>query len=187
MDDAAVLDVPVETADVVVTSRAVAGKTLFELRRLPRARTVFLRGIMRAGTEIPIYGGLKVERGDVLTLTGTRAHVAEAAAELGYADVPTTATDMVYVGTFIFLGGLIGIPALHVGALELGLGVAVGTLVGGLVAGWLRSRQRAFGFVPEATLWLFDSVGLSAFIACVGIAAGPNFVAGLIELDRRSC
>jgi putative transport protein len=40
---------------------------------------------------------------------------------------------------------------------------------------------RYFGFVPAATLWLFDSLGLSAFIACVGISAGPRFLAGLIE------
>ena len=181
IDDKELLDVPTDMVDVVVTRREVAGKTLLELRSRPEARAVFLRRITRSGEEIPIYGGLRVERGDVLTIVGSRQHVADAVAVLGYADRPTTATDMVFVGAFIFLGGLIGIPALKLGALELGLGIAVGTLIGGLVAGWLRSRHRTFGFVPTATLWLFDSVGLSAFIACVGISAGPRFVSGLIE------
>ncbi len=181
VDDTELLDMPAETVDVVVTTRGAVGKTLFELRDLPEARTVFLRKVTRSGDEVPIYGGLVVERGDVLTLAGTSHHVAAAATALGYADRATTVTDMVYVGSFIFLGGLIGIPALKLGALELGLGVAVGTLVGGLVAGWLRSHYRGFGFVPAAALWVFDSVGLSAFIACVGISSGPSFVAGLIE------
>ncbi|WP_373505742.1 aspartate-alanine antiporter [Aestuariivirga sp.] len=181
IDDAALLDVPAESADVVVTKRGVIGQSLFELKRRPEARTVFLRKLLRSGEEMPIYGVLTLERGDVLTLVGSKRHVEDAAKMIGYADRPTTATDMVFVGVFIFLGGLIGLPTLHLGALELGLGIAVGTLIGGLIAGWLRARYRTFGFVPAATLWLFDSVGLSAFIACVGISAGPGFVTGLVS------
>jgi putative transport protein len=181
VDDAVLLDVPADSVDVVVTNSDIIDQSLFALNRRPEARTVFLRRVTRAGQEIPIYGGLTVERGDVLSLVGSKRHVEEAAAVIGYADRPTTATDMVFVGIFIFLGGLIGIPALRLGAVELGLGVAVGTLLGGLVAGWLRARYRRFGFVPAATLWLFDSLGLSAFIACVGISAGPSFVAGLVS------
>jgi putative transport protein len=181
VDDVELLDLPAESVDVIVTERDIVGKALGELRREPEARAVFLRKVLRAGSEIPIFPNVRVDRGDVFTIVGTRKHVAEAVARLGYADRPTTATDMVYVGLFIFIGGLFGIPALHLGALELGLGVAVGTLLGGLIAGWLRSRRRTFGFVPESVLWLFDSVGLSAFIACVGITAGPSFVAGLAQ------
>ncbi|OCP39129.1 hypothetical protein BC360_00505 [Ensifer sp. LC163] len=181
LDDRELLDIPVEILDVVVTNKEIAGKRLWQLNEQPEARSVFLRGILRAGQPIPIFPGLTVRRGDVMSIAGARRHVEDAAALLGYADRETTATDMVFVGVFIFLGGIIGIPALKLGALEIGLGVAVGVLVAGLVAGWLRSVRRTFGFVPEATLWFFDSVGLCAFIACVGISAGPSFVAGLIQ------
>ncbi|WP_083213571.1 MULTISPECIES: TrkA C-terminal domain-containing protein [unclassified Ensifer] len=181
IDDRELLDIPVEILDVVVTNKEVAGKRLWQLNQQPEARSVFLRGILRAGQPIPIFPGLTVRRGDVMSIAGARRHVEDAAALLGYADRETTATDMVFVGVFIFLGGLIGIPALKLGALEIGLGVAVGVLIAGLVAGWLRSVRRTFGFVPEATLWFFDSVGLCAFIACVGISAGPSFVAGLVQ------
>lgn len=180
VDDVGLLDVPVDIIDVVVTSSELAGKRLRDLRRMPEARAVFLRRVLRAGQEVPSYPGLVVQKGDVLTIAGSRQHVAEAAEVLGYPDRPTSATDMVYVALFIVAGGLFGIPALKLGALELGLGIAVGVLIGGLVAGWLRSIKRTFGFVPEATLWLFDSVGLCAFIACVGISAGPSFVQGLV-------
>jgi len=49
----------------------------------------------------------------------------------------------------------------------------------GLVFGWLRSARPTFGRIPEAALWVFDNVGLAAFIGCVGLAAGPHFLAGV--------
>jgi putative transport protein len=45
----------------------------------------------------------------------------------------------------------------------------------------LRSVNPRFGRIPEPTLWLFDSVGLTAFLALVGLSAGPEFVRGLKE------
>ena len=55
-----------------------------------------------------------------------------------------------------------------------------GVLLGGLVCGWLRSmRPRWFGRIPGPTLWIFESIGLTGFVAVVGLNAGPDFVAGL--------
>src|SRR5512139_2831584 len=101
VDDKALLDIPVETLDVVVTCKTFVGKTLAELARLEGARGVFLRKLLRAGQEIPISAGTSVDRGDVLRLVGPRPEVERAAKELGYADRPTTATDMIFVGTGI--------------------------------------------------------------------------------------
>lgn len=181
IEDPELLDLPVETSDIVVTNTDVANKTLGALAQYPQARTVFLRGIMRSGERLPVFRGVTLHKGDVLTVSGTRSHLEDAAQWLGYLDRETNETDMVFVAFFILLGGLIGIPALKYGALELGLGTSVGVLLGGLVAGWLRSVRRTFGFVPEATLWIFDSVGLCVFVACVGITSGTSFVAGVVE------
>jgi putative transport protein len=53
-------------------------------------------------------------------------------------------------------------------------------LLGGLVCGWLRSVQpRFFGRIPGPTLWVFESIGLTGFVAVVGLNAGPDFVRGL--------
>ena len=181
VDDEELLDVPADVADVVVTSASVDGRTLAQLGESENARGVFLRSITRAGQPLPIAPNLEVQQGDILRIVGSVGDVARVAAELGHIDRPTTSTDMVFVGIGILLGGLIGIPALHLGPLELGLGVSVGVLVGGLVFGWLRSVRRTFGFIPEPALWLFDSLGLNGFIAVVGINAGPTFVAGLVQ------
>jgi putative transport protein len=54
VDDKALLDLPIEALDVVVTRRSLVGKTLAELAQLESARGVFLRKLTRAGQEIPI-------------------------------------------------------------------------------------------------------------------------------------
>ena len=131
------------------------------------------------GAELPLADRTVLARGDVVTLVGHRPDVERVAGDVGYMDRPTDVTDMIAVGAFIFLGGLIGIPALLVGKLEIGLSQSVGVLVGGLVLGWLRSVNRRFARIPEGALWFFDSVGLAAFLAATALAAGPDFVGGL--------
>jgi putative transport protein len=49
----------------------------------------------------------------------------------------------------------------------------------GLLFGWLRSVHPTFGRIPEAALWVFDTLGLAVFIGVVGLGAGPGFVEGL--------
>ena len=56
-----------------------------------------------------------------------------------------------------------------------------GALVMGLVFGWLRSKTPKFGHIPEQALWIFDNVGLAAFIGIVGLSAGPSFISGLSQ------
>jgi putative transport protein len=179
VDDRDLLDIPVVTLDAVLTSREFGGHTLAELAAGPWARGVYLRRLTRAGTELPYTPATVVERGDVLRLSGAQRRVAAAAEQLGFAEWPTSATDMMTVSVAILLGGLAGLPALSLGKVELGLSMFVGVLLGGLVFGWLRSRYRSFGHVPEATLWVFDSLGLTGFLALVGIEAGPDFIRGL--------
>ena len=181
VDDKMLLDFPAEVLDVVVTNKTLAGQTLAELAGREFARGVFLRQITRAGRELPITPGTKVDRGDVLTLVGAKLHVDRAAEEIGYADRPTNLTDMVFVGSGIVLGGLVGALTIHLGGIPLSLSTSGGALISGLVFGWLRSVNRTFGRIPAPALWILNNVGLTMFIAVVGISAGPSFVAGLKE------
>ena len=183
IDDKDLLDFPVEVLDVVATNKALVGKTLETLAKSEPWRThfrgVFLRKLTRAGEEMPITLTTQVERGDVLSLVGAKGDVDRAVAVLGYADWPTSATDMVFVGTGIFVGGLVGLLTVTVAGLPITLTASGGALIMGLVFGWLRSMFPAFGRIPEAAMWVFDMVGLSVFIGVVGLSAGPSFIAGL--------
>ena len=179
VDDKALLDFPQESLDVVITNKALAGKTLRELAALEFARGVFLRKLMRVGEPMPFTPETRVDRGDVLSLVGAKRDVERAAKELGYADRAAISTDMIFVGLGIFFGGLVGLLTITIGGLPITLTASGGALVMGLVFGWLRSVRPTFGRIPEAAMWVFDTVGLTTFMACVGLAAGPSFIAGL--------
>ena len=183
VDDKELLDFPVEILDVVLTNKALVGKTLKEFATAEPWRTqfrgVFLRKLMRAGAEMPITMTLQAERGDLLSLVGAKRDVDRAVAVIGYADWPTTATDMIFVGIGIVLGGFVGLLTVNIAGLPITLTASGGALIMGLVFGWLRSVFPVFGRIPEAAMWIFDMVGLSVFIGVVGLTAGPSFMAGL--------
>ena len=179
VDDHELLDIPVAALDVVVTSPVADGKSLAELARLDFARGVFLSRFTRAGIAMPIEAPTIIDRGDVLRLIGPVSEVERAAAAIGYPDRATTATDMIFVGAGIFLGGMVGLLSVVVWGIPLTLTASGGALVMGLAFGWLRSVYPVFGRIPEPAIWIFDTLGLCAFIAIVGINAGPGFISGL--------
>jgi putative transport protein len=178
-DDKELLDFPEQSLDVVVTQKAVVGTTLRELAESEIARGVFLRKLVRGGEPMPFTIETRLDRGDVLSLVGAKRDVERAAKELGYADRAVISTDMVFVGLGIFLGGLIGLLTVTIGGLPITLTASGGALIMGLVFGWLRSVRPTFGRIPEPAMWVFDTVGLTTFMAVVGLGAGPTFVAGL--------
>jgi putative transport protein len=179
ISDRELLDFPVDFLDVVITNKAVVGKTIAELATMDFARGVFVKKLSRTAVAMPFSPETKLERGDLLTLIGSEKDVDRAAKNLGYPDRKTVMTDMIFVGMGIFLGGLVGLVTVVVGGLPLTLTASGGALIMGLVFGWLRAVHPTFGRIPESAMWIFDTVGLSVFMACVGLAAGPSFFSGL--------
>ncbi len=181
VEDRELLAMPVEGVDVLVSNKAIDGKTLASLAQMPEARGVFLRKITRGATatDIPILPSTTINRGDLLTIVGRTQDTNKAIKLLGVADRATDVTDMAFVGIFVVIGALFGSLVLNIAGVPLTLSTAGGALVAGIVGGWLRSVRPSFGRVPTPTIWFMNSVGLNIFIAIVGISAGPGFVNGL--------
>jgi len=182
VNDRDVLDFQAEVLDVVVTNREFDGRTLREIVNSIEGslvRGVFLRKIVRLSQEIPVSPGTTLQQGDVVQILGSRGNVERVANVLGYPDRPTDRTNVEMMGLGIALGALVGALSITVGHIPLSLSTSGGTLLGGLFCGWLRSVNRTFGRIPAPALWVLNNIGLTAFIAVVGITAGPSFVAGL--------
>jgi putative transport protein len=61
------------------------------------------------------------------------------------------------------------------------MGTSVGTLLAGLVTGYLHSIRPVFGRIPGGAVSLMSALGLAGFVAMIGMGAGPHFVEALRE------
>jgi putative transport protein len=176
--DPELLEVPVASYDLYVTSKNVAGRSLQQLvETLKEARSVLLRGITRGGQNLPIGQNVIVERGDTLQVTGPEAIVEKLAPVVGRKIQPNEETDLSVLGIAIFIGILAGASIIiPIGRMHISLGTSVGTLLAGLTVGWARSTRPWFARIPDAAILFMRSLGLAAFVAMIGLKAGPIFV-----------
>lgn len=182
--DPELLDIPVASFDIYVTGKAIVGKTLLEISEtVSETRGVLLRGIMRNTEPIPTGLMTVVERGDTLQVTGTEPAAEAFAAVAGRILSPIQESDLGTLGLAIaagiFVGAILTIP---IGHLRINIGTSVGTLLAGLLVGWLRSRVPWFGRIPEGAILFMRSMGLAAFVAMIGLKAGPVFLAALKDV-----
>lgn len=165
---------------VTISSKGkVDGITLEKLRTFPEMERVIVASIKRTGMTIPVLAQTELHAGDILTLVGWPQDVAVAAAVIGYADPPSDATDMVFVGLGIALGCIIGALSIKINGIPMSLGMSVGALIAGLSLGWLRTRRPIFGHIPSSALWIFNNLGVNMFIAILGLTAGGALIQGL--------
>lgn len=182
ISDSALLSFPIERFPVMVASKYMVGATVADFRESPYTDGVVIDSIKRGNVEIPVLASTRLQRGDMLTISGPVSDVNSAASYIGYPDKPTTASDMVFIGIGIAIGALIGAITVHFGGIPVSLSTSGGALIAGLVLGWLRSKHPTFGQIPDSAVWVFNNVGLNMFIAVVGISAGPTFISGLHQV-----
>ncbi|MCE6951464.1 aspartate-alanine antiporter [Cereibacter sphaeroides] len=183
VDDDDLLDMPVKAVDVLLSERDMDGVTVGKIAQQDWTRGIYLRTLRRGTQELPIARGVKLSRGDVLTLVGPEDVIDAAAPRFGPVIAPTTSTDFVVLGLAIFVGGLVGVLArITIGGAVIALGTSVGALIAGLVVGHLRTRHPLFGRIPDGAVSLMTALGLASFVAMTGLHAGPVFIDAIREV-----
>ena len=179
LSDPSLLSYPLSRVSVRVVRKNFMDTPLSRLRKKIFMRGVVIRDAVRDGKNIEITGDTRFEKGDVLTIVGRPVQVNLAVIQIGHADRPSNSSDLMFVGLAIFIGGLFGALSFYIGSIPISFGTSGGSLIAGLVFGWLRSKRPTFGNIPPGALWLMNNLGLNVFIAVVGIEAAPSFVSGI--------
>ncbi len=179
LNDRSLLDYPVARLDVIVSKKEFTGVSITQLRRRPYMHGVVIRRASRHGEPIEIELDTKFEKGDRLSLIGQEVKVLSATRHIGHVDRPSYISDLMFVGLAIFVGGLFGAISFWVDSIPVSFGTTGGSLIAGIVFGWLRTRRPSIGHIPKGALWVMNNLGLNVFIAVVGITAAPMFVSGL--------
>jgi putative transport protein len=166
---------------VLVSNQALHGRTLAEIadRVGDAARGVFLRDLTRRGQEVPLTPETRIYLGDIMTLVGTTHDVERAAAKVGQVLRYGDRTDIAFLAAGIAVGLLIGLLSMKVGSFAVTLGGAGGTLLVGLICGWLHARRPTTGNFPPAAQQTLSDIGLGGFIAAIGLANGPAAIAAI--------
>ncbi|AOJ73492.1 MULTISPECIES: aspartate-alanine antiporter [Burkholderia] len=168
-----------DKVDVVLTRREVQGLTIAQARELDapeNTRGVYIAAVTRQESTIPALPDTELKAGDVLTLVGAKSNLAHGARQLGYVLATTEATDLAYLGLGVLVGIAIGHLSGSIGGVSIALGTGGGCLLSGLLFGWVRSRYPLVGSLPSAAAQVLKDFGLAAFIAAVGLSAGPDAI-----------
>lgn len=182
ISDEEILQYPVECVPILIKNKGVTGKTIGFIREQPFMHGVMILQITRDGEPIEVTDSTIISKDDMISVIGHDTDVARASKNIGHIDRPSVSSDLMFVGLAIFIGGLIGAITFHFGSIPISFGTSGGALISGLIFGWLRSRRPTYGYIPNSALWLMNNLGLNAFIAVIGIEAGPSFVTGLMEV-----
>ena len=167
---------------IAITKSAVNGKTLGELK----LRTTFgvnVTRVNRAGVDLVANPHLQLQLGDRLTVVGPESAVKNVTAVLGNSLRRLREPNLIAIFFGIFLGVLLGsIPFMFPGIPQpVKLGLAGGPLI---VAILISRFGPHYGLVTYTTMsanLMLREVGISLFLACVGLGAGEGFVGTIVN------
>jgi putative transport protein len=181
--DAKALNIPLDQAEILVTSKAVVDKPVRELQGAFRdadfAGQLQVTRLERGGVPIPVGLDTTLRKLDVIFVVGLKVAVDKAAAIFGKVARPSTGTDLLTLSVGMIVGLLIGGINVPVAGFSVGLGNAGGLLLSGIFVSSLVSRLRFFGSTPNAARNILEDLGLVTFVAIVGINAGASLLAQL--------
>jgi putative transport protein len=173
-----------DTAQVVLTHPDAVGRTLGELN-IANQFGLLLLHVRRMRINVPLSRNLILKKSDVLTVVGPAASIDMLGKALGHVERDVAATDMVTFAFGIAAGVLLGMFAINIGGLSIGLGSAGGLLATGLIIGFLRSVRPTFGRLPDAARWIFMEFGLLLFMTGVGLRAGGDIIETFVQAGPK--
>ena len=178
--DPVLLDYAVDSREIVVLSESAEGRPLSE-QGLVEKHGCFATAVTRSGIEMPFSENIVLHRGDRLHVTGVKAGLHSAADAIGYIEEEVDETDLMTFSFGIAAGAGVGLIVIKFGGISIGLGMAGGLLLVGILIGFASSLNPTFGRVPEPARYLLMELGLMLFMAKVGLSAGGGIVEALLN------
>ncbi len=173
----------VTTRRVVVTKKSVLGKSIEELDL--DAYGIAVTRVSRAEIEFTPTPSIRLQFADTLLLVGEEEAIVKAAKELGNSPKQLNHPQIVPIFVGIALGVLVGSIPFHFPNMP--AAVKLGLAGGPLLVAILLSRIGRIGpliyYMPLSANFMLRELGITLFLACVGLKAGDQFVKTLTQGD----
>ena len=139
--------------------------------------------VNRAGVDLAPTANFRLQVGDILTVVGQEASVENVKKLLGderkYLDHPNLVP--IFIG--IALGCILGSIPLS-GTListPLKLGLAGGPLIVAILVSYFGPKMKIVTYTTTSANLMIREIGITLFLACVGLGAGGNFVDSIVN------
>lgn len=171
------LDAHLVSERILITRKEVNGRHLGSLH-LRQRFGVNVSRVKRSGIQLVATPDLILRFGDRLTVVGDAESCKRVAQELGNASGALEEPNMITIFLGMVLGLVVGYLPIAIPGMSdpIRLGLAGGPIVVGILIGAYGPRFHMVTYVTTSANRLIRSLGLSTYLACLGLDAGPQFV-----------
>ena len=159
---------------IVVSNRRLAGQRLAALD-LPHLYGVVPTRVRRGDDDFVASDDFELELGDRVRVVGPSEQLAPVARLLGDSERRLSEVDALGFALGATAGLLLGTATLHLGSIDLELGVGGGPLVVGLVLGVISRTGPITWQIPHGANSVLRQLGILMFLACAGLGSGTAF------------
>ena len=165
---------------ILVTRNSINGKQLGSLQ-LRKNFKVNVTRINRSGVDLVASPTLELLLGDCLTVVGSESAIAEVAGLLGNSQKRLAQPNLIPMFLGILLGVVVGMIPFHISGIPLPvkLGLAGGPLIVAILLSRFGARFHLVTYTTISASLMLREIGISLFLAAVGLSAGPEFVSTL--------
>lgn len=176
------LDTNLVSRRLVVTRSAVNGKTLGELD-IRAQFGINITRVNRAGIDLTARPDLELQLGDRVMVVGSEKSIAKVAELLGNCAKKLREPNIVSLFLGIFIGIIVGsIPIMLPGLSQpLKLGLAGGSLIVAILIARFGPKLGMVTYTTMSSNMMLREIGISLFLAAVGLGAGNGFVDAIIN------
>lgn len=167
---------------VVVTKSELNGKRLGDLQ-FRKLLGINVTRLNRAGVDIVASPALTLQVGDKLTVVGSEQSVAKVGEILGNSLHRLNEPNLITIFVGIALGIILGsIPFTFLGIPQpVKLGLAGGPLIVSILISRFGYRYRLITYTTLSANLMLREIGITLFLACVGLGAGKGFVDTIVN------
>lgn len=165
---------------IVITRNEINGKRFADLR-LRTKYGINITRVNRAGVDLIPYQGMELQVGDRVMVVGTEKAVEQVAALLGNSLKKLNHPHIITIFLGIALGVILGsIPIVSIPQ-PVKLGLAGGPLIVALLIARFGTHMHLITYTTMSANLMLREIGISLFLACVGLGAGDGFVSTVID------
>ena len=176
------LDNELVSRRIIITKPEINGKTIGSLK-LRNLYGINITRVNRAGLDLIGNPKLQLQLGDRLTVVGSKSSVAKIEGFLGNSLKRLHEPNLISIFIGIALGMLLGsIPFMIPGIPQpVKLGLAGGPLIVSILISKFGPRYKMVTYTTMSANLMLREIGISLFLACVGLEAGGGFVETIIN------